>query len=400
MLTDANQPIDNQKTQHNVIHDLYPQPQDKSLSPSSSSSVPQIVLTESPISLSEMSLKQTTTQVSISAAQRNRNPESLAYSSYIIKSPRLSLLKLEPTTNQTRSQIPTLSRTVKELQTNMINESPSPPTVKKPARSVNKELRIQESFEVDKKRVTDTREVNQSQVQESKDDIRQSTYRRLDNLEETIRELELSLLDFGTQNIPTWPQSIPNTDSQIPPDAPIVSTIKSPGKGEIQRPPVPPKPSINMDVFKSGGGGKAISRLKHLQQSGLDKSKVGKQREDFLKNQGQQQRELFIVSSTRTGSLSGCLPTGLCNNHQEDPSSNQTKALLATLSTEALLLATTLRHRRLLREQTTNSSISNNNSLPDGRSSHDPNLLIGNSTTNKKKESDDVPPFVPATNTE
>uniref|UniRef100_A0A672R9A7 SRC kinase signaling inhibitor 1-like n=1 Tax=Sinocyclocheilus grahami TaxID=75366 RepID=A0A672R9A7_SINGR len=37
------------------------------------------------------------------------------------------------------------------------------------------------------------------------------------------------------------------------------------------------------------GGGKALSRLKHLQQSGLEKSKTSKQREDFLKNQGQQQ---------------------------------------------------------------------------------------------------------------
>ncbi|XP_042575793.1 SRC kinase signaling inhibitor 1-like isoform X15 [Cyprinus carpio] len=37
------------------------------------------------------------------------------------------------------------------------------------------------------------------------------------------------------------------------------------------------------------GGGKALSRLKHLQQSGSEKSKTSKQREDFLKNQGQQQ---------------------------------------------------------------------------------------------------------------
>lgn len=37
------------------------------------------------------------------------------------------------------------------------------------------------------------------------------------------------------------------------------------------------------------GSGKALSRLKHLQQSGSEKSKTSKQREDFLKNQGQQQ---------------------------------------------------------------------------------------------------------------
>lgn len=36
-------------------------------------------------------------------------------------------------------------------------------------------------------------------------------------------------------------------------------------------------------------GGKALSRLKHLQQSGSEKIKTSKQREDFLKNHGQQQ---------------------------------------------------------------------------------------------------------------
>ncbi|XP_072549276.1 SRC kinase signaling inhibitor 1 isoform X2 [Salminus brasiliensis] len=38
------------------------------------------------------------------------------------------------------------------------------------------------------------------------------------------------------------------------------------------------------------GSGKAISRLKHLQQSGSEKSKLGKQRDDFIKSQGQQQQ--------------------------------------------------------------------------------------------------------------
>ncbi|XP_051569946.1 SRC kinase signaling inhibitor 1-like isoform X1 [Myxocyprinus asiaticus] len=37
------------------------------------------------------------------------------------------------------------------------------------------------------------------------------------------------------------------------------------------------------------GGGKALFHLKHLQQSGSDKSKTSKQRDDFLKSQGQQQ---------------------------------------------------------------------------------------------------------------
>ncbi|XP_047656791.1 SRC kinase signaling inhibitor 1 isoform X4 [Tachysurus fulvidraco] len=257
----------------------------------SSSSVPQIVLTECPSSSSEIS----TTQVSSSMLPRDRNAGSLSYSSYRVKSPRLLLWKLEPSTNQTLSQIPALSRTIKEPKTDMFTESTSPSpsllAAKKPARSVNTELMIQEPFETDEKDAIDKGEDDQCRVQERKEDIRHSTYRRLGNLEETIRELELSLLDFGAQTIPTWSQSIPDTDSQMSTstvDAPSVSTIKSSGRGEIQRPPVPPKPCINTDAFK-GGCGKAISRLKHLQQSGLDKSKVGKQREDFLKSQGQQQ---------------------------------------------------------------------------------------------------------------
>ncbi|XP_035379624.1 SRC kinase signaling inhibitor 1 isoform X2 [Electrophorus electricus] len=39
------------------------------------------------------------------------------------------------------------------------------------------------------------------------------------------------------------------------------------------------------------GGGKAISRLKQLQQSGCEKSKLGKHKDDFLKSQGQQQQQ-------------------------------------------------------------------------------------------------------------
>ncbi|XP_058268805.1 SRC kinase signaling inhibitor 1 isoform X1 [Hemibagrus wyckioides] len=253
------------------------------------SPVPQIVLTECPTSSSAIS----TTQVSSSTTQQNKSTGRLSYSSYIVKTPRLSLWKLEPSTNQTRSQIPTLSRTPKELQTDMFTESPSPSPLasKKLERSVNTELMIQESFEIDEENATHKGEDDQSRIQDRKEDIRHSTYQRLDNLEETIRELELSLLDFGTQTIPNWPQSIPDMNSQTSSstkEAPSTSTMKSSGRGEIQRPPVPPKPFINTEAFKSGGG-KAISRLKHLQQSGLDKSKVGKQREDFLKSQGQQQ---------------------------------------------------------------------------------------------------------------
>ncbi|XP_046721886.1 SRC kinase signaling inhibitor 1 isoform X2 [Silurus meridionalis] len=257
------------------------QPPDKT---SIFSSVPQIVLSECPTTSSQIS-----TQISNTTPQVQR---SLSYSSYVVKTPRLSLWKSESLTNQTRSQIPQRNQTIKELEKGTIIgsdsplPSPSPLTEKKPASLLKTELRIQESFEIDDKKVTDDGESNPG-VRESKEDIRHTTFRRLDNLEETIRELELSLLDFGTQVIPTWSQSIPEMDSKTSSSS-VPPPIKSSGRGEMQRPPVPPKPSVITDAAKSGGG-KAISRLKHLQQSGLDKSKVGKQREDFLKNQGQQQ---------------------------------------------------------------------------------------------------------------
>lgn len=154
--------------------------------------------------------------------------------------------KQEPSSNQMQSQIQDLNRTIKELQEGVITESSPLSTPKKPARLVKTELRIQESFEIDEDKAADDGEEHQVH----KEDIRHSTYRRLDNLEETIRELELSLLDFG--NIPSWPQSIPDMDSRtFMSTAPSsVAPIKTSGKGEIQRPPIPPKPSISIDVAK------------------------------------------------------------------------------------------------------------------------------------------------------
>ncbi|TRY93229.1 hypothetical protein DNTS_014368, partial [Danionella cerebrum] len=172
----------------------------------------------------------------------------------------------------------------------------------------------------------------------------------------------------------------------------------------------------NDKVDLETGGGKALSRLKHLQQSGVEKIKTSKQREDFIKNQSQQQEYcwrdqtmprmfLFLVvtcffstifdplsphishlnpqtlslnmsrargtesllSSTRAASFSGQLPSRLRKYSQDGAlssltaSSNQAKALLASLSTsslstEALLLSSTVRHHRLLREQSLNYS--------------------------------------------
>ncbi|XP_055366888.1 SRC kinase signaling inhibitor 1 isoform X5 [Betta splendens] len=96
-------------------------------------------------------------------------------------------------------------------------------------------------------------------------DVRCSAYRRLDSLEETIRELENTLMEISGR---------PAAD-----------------KMAAKKPPVPPKPAA---AAPSQAGNKllhssAASKLKHLQQNATDHSKGGK-REDFLKTQGQQQQ--------------------------------------------------------------------------------------------------------------
>ncbi|KAG5280002.1 hypothetical protein AALO_G00083860 [Alosa alosa] len=137
------------------------------------------------------------------------------------------------------------------------------------------------------------------------EDIRSRTYRRLDSLEETIRELENSLMEFGAHPSsgllsPLTPpaEGAPSNSAQQPDQTPTESA----GSGGNKRPPVPPKPSIRPPYVQGGnsassGGGKALhssssaaSRLKHLQQSNPEKSKLSKQREEFLKSQGQLQQ--------------------------------------------------------------------------------------------------------------
>lgn len=225
---------------------------DFSLQPPDASSSSRVSDFPCPTSSSEISVKGTTAQVSESALHR-RSRGGPRYSSYVVKSPRFLLLKREPPTNQTQSHS---NRTITEPEKDVVTESPfaspSPSTAKKPARLAKAELRIQESFETDDEKVTEgvrEEEEDQSQVQELKEDIRQSTYRRMDNLEETIRELELSLIDFGTQTIPTWSQGTPDMDSAST-SASSGAPVKISARREIQRPPVPPKPFITSDVAK------------------------------------------------------------------------------------------------------------------------------------------------------
>ncbi|XP_077412777.1 SRC kinase signaling inhibitor 1 isoform X17 [Vanacampus margaritifer] len=157
------------------------------------------------------------------------------------------------------------------------------------------------------------------------ENVRQSAYKRLDSLEETIRELE-------------------NTLQEISGGSRSEDTDAKTGK----KPPVPPKPATP----RQGGNGTLCkvppappSKLKQLQQqNSTDKYKGGK-REDFLKTQ--QQGAAGVESGIRCRSAEG--PTLRV-------SPGRAKALLASLSAaglsaEALLLSSALRQHRLLREQ-------------------------------------------------
>ncbi|XP_039679964.1 SRC kinase signaling inhibitor 1 isoform X2 [Perca fluviatilis] len=237
-----------------------------------------------------------------------------------------------------------------------------------------------------------------SQSQRKTKAIRCSTYRRLDSLEETIRELENTLIEICGH--PTAEQLYTETITKSTP----VQMRGSP-TSETKKPPVPPKPSSFSPALIQGGNSSSVgkvlhssaaSKLKHLQQNSTDKTKSGR-REDFPKIQGQHQTcppwvtsllgpqmkalgtnstsgsiEPYL-SGIKTGIFSGRVPSpaaafapGLRKYPQEGSmpsltaSSSQAKALLASLSAsglsaEALLLSSTLRHRRLLREQRASS---------------------------------------------
>ncbi|XP_029293435.1 LOW QUALITY PROTEIN: SRC kinase signaling inhibitor 1 [Cottoperca gobio] len=223
---------------------------------------------------------------------------------------------------------------------------------------------------------------NQSQ-RKTREDIRHSTYRRLDSLEETIRELENTLIEIS------GPATAEQLYTETTPNSPPVQMTGSP-TSETQKPPVPPKPSSFSAASIQGGNSSSVgkvlhssaaSKLKHLQQNSTDKTKSVR-REDFVKIQGQHQAlgtnstsgsiEPYL-SGIKTGIFPGRAPSpaavfapGLRKYPQDGAltslkaSSSQAKALLASLSAsglsaEALLLSSTLRHRRLLLEQRASS---------------------------------------------
>ncbi|XP_056258592.1 SRC kinase signaling inhibitor 1-like isoform X3 [Seriola aureovittata] len=123
------------------------------------------------------------------------------------------------------------------------------------------------------------------------EDVRRSTYRRLDSLEETIRELENTLIEISGH--PTAEQLYTETAIKSAP-----AQVTGIPTSETKKPPVPPKPSSLNPASNQGGNSSSVgkilhssaaSKLKHLQQNSTDKTKIGK-REDFLKIQGQQQQ--------------------------------------------------------------------------------------------------------------
>ncbi|XP_065820350.1 SRC kinase signaling inhibitor 1 isoform X1 [Labrus bergylta] len=131
---------------------------------------------------------------------------------------------------------------------------------------------------------------NQSQ-RKTREDVQSSTYRRLDSLEETIRELENTLIEIGGH--PTPEQLYTETTTR----STHIQMTDGVTSG-TRRPPVPRKPSSLSPASIQGGNSSgsgdvqlssAASKLKHLQQNSTDKTKSSK-RDDFMKIQGQQQQ--------------------------------------------------------------------------------------------------------------
>ncbi|KAM6966818.1 SRC kinase signaling inhibitor 1 isoform 2-T2 [Tautogolabrus adspersus] len=129
--------------------------------------------------------------------------------------------------------------------------------------------------------------VSDQSQRKTREDVQSSTYRRLDSLEETIRELENTLIEIGGHLTPEQLYTETTTHIQM-------TGSVTPG---TRKPPVPRKPSslspASIQGGNSSGGGdvqhsSAASKLKHLQQNSTDKTKSSK-RDDFMKIQGQQQ---------------------------------------------------------------------------------------------------------------
>ncbi|XP_067238428.1 SRC kinase signaling inhibitor 1 isoform X12 [Chanodichthys erythropterus] len=240
-----------------------------------SSPVPQIVLTECnslPTSPAEDSAQTRPSDTAQTIKDNDTgNDIRVSYFSHIVRTPRLSLWKQDLTTSQKVPRIQDLDAAQRELQSPVQDVTQPCPTltreraIKQPLR---REPRVQESLEAateTKDKRTSKLDTTLSVLQQNgpvetsqvglirtqgvggeKEDICHSTYRRLDSLEETIRELELSLIEFSTDphtgNI--FPASAQTQSSSTQRSGSTRHTDQNPGdRGETNRPVVPPKPS-------------------------------------------------------------------------------------------------------------------------------------------------------------
>ncbi|KAK1798300.1 hypothetical protein P4O66_007761 [Electrophorus voltai] len=342
----------------------------------SSSSVPQIVLTEC-ISVPVSTLESSGIRSSGTVQQDRNGMKDVTVPSYfrhVVKIPGQVARKQVLVTSPKHSPVQDSEKTPTELQAWMRTTRASLPGEKVVSPPRKMELRIQESFEMEDEKEPDVGGKHQRTcagdaraspclfqpgvvsalalststrgqgVGEERRDIKHTTYQHLDSLEETIRELELSLLEFSP---PPYVGHLSPLTAQAQSPSPGWSALTA-AEGEAQKLLVPPKPSVVADatkvqprappllspgtssvvfstflwfslqppnaplipslimvvqisyclylevwcvvcVYVCTGGGKAISRLKQLQQSGCEKSKLGKHKDDFLKSQGQQQ---------------------------------------------------------------------------------------------------------------
>ncbi|XP_058624728.1 SRC kinase signaling inhibitor 1 isoform X4 [Onychostoma macrolepis] len=237
----------------------------------SSTPVPQIVLTECnslPTSPSEDSAETRRSDSAQTIKENNTgNDIRVSYFSHIVRTPRLPLWKQDLSACQKVPRLQDLDATQRELQSPVQDVTQSCPpltserAIKQPLR---REPRVQDSLEVatetkeERMRKSDTTlsvspqngpaETSQvglirtQGVGGEKEDICHSTYRRLDSLEETIRELELSLMEFSTDphtgNI--FPASVQTQSSSTKRSG---STRYTADGGDTNKPTVPPKPS-------------------------------------------------------------------------------------------------------------------------------------------------------------
>ncbi|XP_023205151.1 SRC kinase signaling inhibitor 1-like isoform X1 [Xiphophorus maculatus] len=130
----------------------------------------------------------------------------------------------------------------------------------------------------------DSKSSSSSQSRMTKE-VRLSTYQRMESLEETIRELENTLIEISSH--PTRETLYTESATRSIP-AQRTGSLMS----ETRRPPVPPKPASiqggnNTSIGKIHSS--AASKLKHLQQNSTEKTKSGK-KEDLQKMQSLQQQ--------------------------------------------------------------------------------------------------------------